>query len=49
MKLEAYFKHSWDVDFTHSICPDCYKAEIRKLAPGTAAEADRPPAGAGSG
>jgi PAS domain-containing protein len=27
--LEEYFKKQWDLDFTHSICPDCF----RKLYP----------------
>jgi transcriptional regulator with PAS, ATPase and Fis domain len=30
-KIEAYFKKSWDVDFSHSLCPDCYKSEMAKL------------------
>lgn len=30
-KIEAYFKDNWDVDFSHSLCPDCYKKEIDKL------------------
>jgi hypothetical protein len=35
--LETYFKHHMDLDFTHSICPDCFEklypdlAERRKL------------------
>lgn len=31
MALEAYFKNSWDVDFTHGLCPDCYKVEMDKM------------------
>ncbi len=31
MRVENYFKNSWDVDFTHSYCPDCYKIEEDKL------------------
>jgi len=30
-KIEAYFKDNWDVDFSHSLCPDCYKKEMDKL------------------
>ncbi len=30
-QIEAYFKDNWDVDFSHSLCPDCYKKEIDKL------------------
>jgi hypothetical protein len=31
VKLETYFKKSWDVDFTHGICPACLAAEMAKL------------------
>ena len=31
MALEAYFKTNWDVDFSHGLCPDCYKIELAKL------------------
>lgn len=31
MLVEAYFKNNWDVDFSHSYCPDCYKVETDKL------------------
>lgn len=31
MLVEAYFKNNWDVDFTHGLCPDCYKIESDKL------------------
>jgi len=30
-RFEAYFKEHWDVDFSHGICPDCYKSEMEKL------------------
>jgi hypothetical protein len=30
-RVEAYFKENWDVDFSHSICPECYKIEMDKL------------------
>lgn len=30
-QIEAYFKDNWDVDFSHSLCPDCYKTEMDKL------------------
>ncbi|MDX9785720.1 MAG: PAS domain S-box protein [Desulfobacterales bacterium] len=29
--VEAYFKNNWDVDFSHGLCPDCYKIEMDKL------------------
>jgi PAS domain-containing protein len=25
LRIEAYFKNNWDVDFSHSFCPDCFK------------------------
>ena len=31
MLVDSYFKKNWDVDFTHSYCPDCYKVEMEKL------------------
>jgi hypothetical protein len=31
MLVEAYFKNNWDVDFSHSLCPGCYKIERDKL------------------
>jgi len=31
MLVEAYFKNNWDVDFSHGLCPDCYKIERDKL------------------
>lgn len=49
MRIEAYFKNHWDVDFSHSLCPDCYKNENGKLKSyikakhqGTPADADKP-------
>ncbi|MCX5829219.1 MAG: PAS domain-containing protein [Deltaproteobacteria bacterium] len=47
MRVEAYFKNHWDVNFTHGLCPECYKIEIDKLGsrietePGTPADADK--------
>jgi PAS domain-containing protein len=31
MRIEAYFKNNWGVDFTHGLCPDCYEIERAKL------------------
>jgi PAS domain-containing protein len=31
MRVESYFKDNWDLDFSHSLCPDCYKIELDKL------------------
>jgi hypothetical protein len=31
LRVEAYFKNHWDVDFSHGLCPDCYKIEMDKL------------------
>jgi hypothetical protein len=31
MLVEAYFKDKWDVDFSHGLCPDCYKIESEKV------------------
>jgi PAS domain-containing protein len=47
-QLEAYFNENWDVDFSHSLCPDCYKKEMDKLdeefrpEPGDSADAKKP-------
>jgi PAS domain-containing protein len=30
-QLEAYLKKYWDVDFSHSFCPTCFKKEMDKL------------------
>ena len=48
MRVEAYFKNNWDVDFSHGLCPDCYKIESDKLKSyikaeqGTSADTDKP-------
>ena len=48
MLVEAYFKNHWDVDFSHGLCPDCYKIEMDKLKPhvkdeqSTPADANKP-------
>ena len=34
MRVEAYFKDNWDVDFSHGLCPDCYKREMDQLDAG---------------
>lgn len=31
MRVESYFKTNWDVDFSHGLCPDCYKTEMAKM------------------
>jgi PAS domain-containing protein len=30
-QIETYFKNNWDIDFSHSLCPECYKKEMDKL------------------
>lgn len=30
-RVESYFKELWDVDFTHGICPECFKVEKDKI------------------
>ena len=30
-RVESYFKEHWDVDFTHGLCPKCYKSELKKI------------------
>jgi hypothetical protein len=48
MRVEAYFKRNWDVDFSHVYCPECYKIEMEELESyikteqGTPANADKP-------
>jgi len=42
MKIEAYFKHNWDIDFSHGLCPDCYKIQTAKLKSGIKAELSPP-------
>jgi hypothetical protein len=31
MRVESYFKDTWDVDFSHGVCPECFKIEMDKL------------------
>lgn len=31
MRIESYFKDNWDLDFSHGLCPDCYKSEMDKF------------------
>jgi hypothetical protein len=31
LRVEAYFKKNWDVDFSHGYCPECYKSEMEKF------------------
>jgi hypothetical protein len=31
MKVESYFRDKWDLDFTHGLCPDCYRIEKEKM------------------
>jgi PAS domain-containing protein len=48
MRIETYFKNSWDVDFSHGYCPDCFKIEMNKIKAcnkaeqGIPADADKP-------
>jgi PAS domain-containing protein len=30
-RVEAYFKEHWDVDFSHSLCPKCFKIQMEQL------------------
>lgn len=30
LRVEAYFKNHWDVDFSHSLCPECIKKHYPK-------------------
>jgi PAS domain-containing protein len=30
-RVETYFKEHWDVSFSHSLCPKCFKSEMVKL------------------
>ena len=30
-RVENYFKEHWDLDFSHGLCPDCYRIEMGKL------------------
>jgi PAS domain-containing protein len=31
MKVESYFRNNWDLDFSHGLCPDCYRIELEKI------------------
>lgn len=31
IRIEAYFNSNLGLDFTHSLCPDCYRIEMEKL------------------
>lgn len=31
IRVEAYFKRNWDLDFSHGYCPDCLKKEMDRL------------------
>ncbi len=31
LKLEAYFKRNWDLDFAHGLCPACVEEELAEL------------------
>ena len=30
-RMESYFREHWDVDFSHSLCPECYRIEMKKI------------------
>lgn len=30
-RIESYFKDHWNVDFSHSLCPECYKISMEEL------------------
>lgn len=30
-RVEAFFNERWNVDFSHSLCPECYTEEVKKL------------------
>lgn len=30
-QIEKYFKEHWDLDFSHGLCPECYRIEMDKL------------------
>jgi hypothetical protein len=40
-RIESYFKEYWDVDFSHSLCPQCYKIEMEKLKADIETRCDR--------
>ncbi len=31
LRLESYFKEYWDLSFSHSLCPECFKEEMKKI------------------
>ncbi|NVN90406.1 MAG: hypothetical protein HXX11_07345 [Desulfuromonadales bacterium] len=31
IRVEAYFKRNWDLDFSHGYCPDCLNKEMDRL------------------
>jgi hypothetical protein len=31
IKLEGYFKTTWDVDFSHGFCPECLAEEMKMI------------------
>lgn len=31
MRVEAYFKNCWDVNFSHGYCPDCVKVSMDRI------------------
>ena len=33
-RVEAYFRKHWDVNFSHSLCPECLENEIKKIDEG---------------
>jgi hypothetical protein len=41
IRVETYFKEHWDVDFTHGLCPECYRTEMDKLEKDIYAESRR--------
>ncbi|RPI36856.1 MAG: PAS domain-containing protein [Nitrospiraceae bacterium] len=41
-RVEAYFKEHWDIDFSHGLCPECYKLEADKVTRYIKAEKDAP-------
>ena len=41
-RVEAYFKEHWDIDFSHGLCPECYKLEMDKVTRYIKAKKDAP-------
>jgi PAS domain-containing protein len=31
LRIESYLKEHWDIEFSHGLCPECYKKEIKKI------------------